>query len=135
MNVQLLTEYQSIRQEMIEIDARIKEIRESAKYPKSPQLTGMPRAPGFSGDGITRILEQIEELTELYQQKWTRLNDLCLEIEKEIDSLPSLERRIIRLRYLDNKFWPEISKITGYSVPHLHRVHKKIFAECKNDAS
>lgn len=135
MNVELLVEYRSLRREMIEIDDRIKEIRESAKYPKSPQLTGMPRAPGYSSDGLSRIFEQIEELTELYQQKWARLNDLCLEIEKEIDSLPSLERRIIRLRYLDDKPWPEVSEIMGYSVAHLHRVHKKIFAECKNDAS
>ena len=135
MNVELLTEYRSIRREMIEIDDRIKEIKESAKYPKSPQLTGMPRAPGYSSDGLSRIFEQIEELTELYQQKWAQLNDLCLEIEKEIESLPSLERRIIRLRYLDNKSWPEVSKIMRYSVAQLHRIHKKIFTEFKNDAS
>lgn len=134
MNVKLLTEYRSLRQEMIEIDDRIKEIRESAKYPKSPQLTGMPRVPGYSSDSLSRIFEQIEELTEFYLEKQVQLNDLCLQIENEIKELPSLERRIIRFRYLDNKPWPEISKIMGRSIAQLHRLHKKILLECKNDA-
>ena len=129
MNVELLAEYRSLRREMIEIDDRIKEIRESAKYPKSPQITGMPRAPGYSSDAMSRIFEQIEELTELYQEKRMLLNDLCLQIEKEINDLPSFERRIIRLRYLDGRLWPEISRMTGYSVAQLHRIHKKIFAK------
>lgn len=127
MDVNLLIQYQSIRKEMLEIDERIKEVYSAALYPTSPQLTGMPRAPGYSTDGIGRIFDQIDELTELYQTKQIQLNDLCLQIEREIDDLPSLERRIIRLRYLSGKEWPEISKITEYSVSHLHRIHKKIF--------
>lgn len=134
MNVKLLTEYQSLRKEIVELQERIKEVRRAACYPTSPQLTGMPRAPGYSNDGIARIFEQIEELTELYTTKQIRLNDLCLQIESEIDQLPSFERRIIRLRYLDDKFWPEISEIMNVSVSQLHRIHKKIFAEFKNDA-
>lgn len=134
MNVELLTEYRSLRKEIIELQERIKEVRAAACYPTSPQLTGMPRAPGYSNDGIARVFEQIEELTEMYTAKQIKLNDLCLVIENEIDQLPSLERRIIRLRYLDDKFWPEIAEITGVSVSQLHRIHKKIFAEFKNDA-
>ena len=126
MNVNLLTQYRSIRQEMIELKERIDQIYSASLFPKGSQLTGMPRPSGYSNDGMIRIFEQIEELTEFYQEKQAKLNSLCLAIEKEIEELPSLERRIIRLRYLEGKEWSEISKITGCSRSTLYRLHKDL---------
>lgn len=129
MNRELFIQYQSIQKEAAEINDRINEVYSAALYPKSPQMTGTPRASGYSNDGMFRIFEQIEELTTLYRKKQVQLNDLCLEIEREIEGLESLERRIIRLRYLSGKSWTEISEAMGYSVAQLHRIHKKIFAK------
>lgn len=128
MNVNLLSQYRSIRQEMIELEERIQNIYSAAMFPKSSEITGMPRSPGYSSDGMSRVFERIEALVSKYQEKLAQLADLCLEIEKEIDTLPSFERRMIRLRYVDGKEWTEISKIMEYSVPQLHRLHKKIFS-------
>lgn len=132
MNFDLLTQYQSIKQEIIELQDRIDQIYSSSLYPKSSQITGMPRASGYSNDGMIRIFEQIETLTDFYREKQIKLNELCMAIEKEIEELPSLERRIIRLRYLEGKEWSEISKITRCSRATLYRLHKNL---TKDDAS
>lgn len=126
MDMKLLAQYRSIRQELVELNERINQIYSSALFPRGVQITGMPRATGYSGDGIYRTFEKLDELAEFYKQKQHELNELCIQIEKEIEALPSLERRIVRLRYLDGKGWKEISKITGYSVSHLHKINNKI---------
>ena len=126
MDMKLLAQYRSIRQELVELNERINQIYSSALFPRGVQITGMPRAAGYSGDGIYRTFEKLDELAEFYKQKQRELNELCIQIEKEIEALPSLERRIVRLRYLDGKGWKEISKITGYSVSHLHKINNKI---------
>lgn len=132
MNFDLLTQYQSIKREIIELQERIEQIYSSSLYPKGSQITGMPRPSGYSNDGMIRIFEQIEELTDIYREKLSRLNELCRRIEEEIEELPSLERRIIRLRYLDGKGWSEISKTIGCSRSTLYRVNEKITAEFKS---
>lgn len=126
MNVRLLVQYRSIQQEIAELKEKIERIYSDAMFPKSPQMTGMPRAPGYSNDGMIRIFEKIEELTELYQKKQIELIDLCKAIEQEIEDLESLERRIIRLRYLEGKEWSEISKIIGCSRMTVYRLHKNL---------
>lgn len=131
MNKELLVQYQSIQQEMIELKDRIEQIYSSSLFPKNQQITGMPRSPGYSTDGLLRIFEKIEKLAEFYEEKLSKLNALCRQIEDEIEKLPSLERRIIRLRYLEGKEWSEISKIVGCSRSTLHRLHANLM---KDDA-
>ena len=126
MNIHILAQYQSIRKEIIEIKDRINQIRYNAMHPTCPQITDMPRASGYSNDGMVRIVIQIEELTELYMAKQIELNDLCIEIEKEIAGLESLERRIIRLRYFEGLTWEEIGNTVDYSTAQLNRIHRKI---------
>ena len=134
MNFDLLIQYRSIKQEILELQDRIDRIYSSSLYPKGSQLTGMPRPSGYSNDGMIRIFEKIEELTEIYREKQAQLNELCRRIEKEIEELPSLERRIIRLRYIDGKGWSEIGKTVGCSRSTLYRVNEKITSEFKSDA-
>lgn len=132
MNLELLTQYRSIKQEIDELQERIKQVYLDAMFPKSPQITGMPRASGYSNNGMVQLFERIEELTEFYKEKQAALNAVCMEIEKEIEALPSLERRIIRLRYLEGKEWSEIGKMTGCSRATLYRLHKNLI---EDDAS
>lgn len=131
INIQLLSQYQSIQKELSELADRIEQIYSHAMFPSSSQITGMPRSPGYSTGGLLKIFLQIDELAEFYKEKQAELNKLCRQIEKEIEELPSLERRIIRFRYIDGMKWSEISKLTGYSRAQLWRLHDKI---TKDDA-
>lgn len=127
MNWELLEQYRSLRQEASELKDRIQEVYSNALFPKSVQISAMPRASRYSNDGMIRIFEKIEELTEMYKKKQQELLEMCVQIELDIQKLPtSIERRIIRLRYLDGKQWSEIGQLTGYSVSNLHKIHAKM---------
>jgi DNA-directed RNA polymerase specialized sigma subunit len=129
LTLESLHEYRSMKKEIEDLDRRITDIYQNSLLPRSSQITGMPRSPGYSNDAMDRIFEKIEELITEYIEKKARLIDRCLEIEKEIDSLKSIERRLLRYRYIDNLPWVEIGKIMDYSIVQLHRIHKKIFVE------
>lgn len=126
---EMLYEYQSLKKEIDDLDQRIADVYQNSLFPKSSQITSMPRSPGYSNDGMNRIFEKIEKLAAIYLEKRDRLLSQCLEIETEIDSFSSVERRLLRYRYIDNKPWSDVSKIMGYSTAQLHRIQKKIFAE------
>lgn len=125
--IELLNEYRSLKKEIDDLDQRIADVYQNSLFPKSSQITSMPRSPGYSNDGMNRIFEKIEELAEVYIEKKTKLLSQCLEIETEIDSFPSVERRLLRYRYIDGKEWSDISKLMGYSKAQLHRIKQNIF--------
>lgn len=131
LNVDLLIQYRSIQKEIFELKRHVEQIYSHAMFPSCGEITGMPRSPGYSTDGLLKTFVQVDELAEMYKKKITSLVELCWKIEAEVDKLPSIERRIIRLRYFDGRKWDEISTATGYSRSQLHRIHDKL---TKDDA-
>ena len=127
VTIEMLHEYRSMKKEIDDLDQRIVDTYQKSLFPKSSQITNMPRSPGYSNDGMNKIFEKIEELAALYVRKKAELIDQCLEIENAINGFPSVERRLLRYRYIDGKQWPEISKIMGYSAAQLHRIKQNIF--------
>lgn len=122
---ELLYQYRSIKKEIAELKERINHIYSSAMVPGIKNITDMPMAQGYSADGLSKVFEQIEELTEVWAQRITELQQVCTKIETAMAGLESIERRVIRYRYMDNKSWNKISNITKYSIPHLHRIHNR----------
>lgn len=122
---ELLSQYRSIKKEIADLQERINHIYSSAMVPGIKNITDMPIAQGYSTDGLSKVFEQIEELAEVYAQRLAELQQVCTEIETAMSGLESIERRVIRYRYMDNKSWTKISNITKYSVPHLHRIHNR----------
>ena len=122
---ELLYQYRSIKKEIAELKERINHIYSSAMVPGIKNITDMPMAQGYSTDGLSKVFEQIEELAEVWAQRVTELQQVCTEIETAMSGLESIERRVIRYRYMDNKSWTKISNITKYSIPHLHRIHNR----------
>lgn len=127
LSIELLHEYRSLKKEIDDLDQRIVDVYQNSLFPKSSQITSMPRSPGYSNDGMNRIFEKIEELAAIYLKKRADLMDKCVAIEAEIDGFPSVERRLLRYRYIDGKEWKDISKIMDYSVVQLHRIKQNIF--------
>lgn len=130
---ELLHQYQSIKKEIAELRERINHIYSSAMIPGIKRITDMPMAKGYSTDGLSKVFEQIEDLTEIWAGKIEELNAICLEIEERISGLESIERRVIRYRYMDKKSWKKISFLTKYSISQLHRIHDKAVLKLKDD--
>lgn len=129
---ELLYQYQSIKKEIAELRERINHIYSSAMVPGIKNITDMPMAQGYSTDGLSKVFEQIEELTEVWTERIAELQAVCTKIETAISGLESIERRVIRYRYMDGKSWKRISYLTKYSVAQLHRIHNRATDKLKD---
>jgi len=85
---------------------------------------GMPKGKNRRRDFVGDTVSKVVDLSSLIEGKIDRLARLVMEIEAAIEALPSDERRLLRMKYIEGRSWPEISGILHYSLPHLFRKHK-----------
>ncbi|MDR0293086.1 MAG: hypothetical protein LBH95_02905, partial [Oscillospiraceae bacterium] len=52
-------------------------------------------------------------------------------IERAIERLPSVQRQLMRARYIDGKCWDAISAEMHYDERHLRRIHDKALLSMK----
>ena len=90
---------------------RLYELKLRTKSPSSPQLDGMPHAPGFSGERFSLELSHIEELEADVKKESSQL----LEIHKKLKIIiyrlngRNLQKRdVLTMRYLDGFDWKTI---------------------------
>ena len=98
-----------------EIDNQIERIERMEALmtsPTGPNLSGMPRASGSTGDRVAmqvarkmELEETIKETIEAEQAERKAIEEMVQQIKK-----PD-ERAVIRLRYFDRAEWPEICQI------------------------
>lgn len=86
---------------------------EAAATPRSPQLDGMPRTPGY-GDRVGELVAEIADM----RARVTSLEDEVrwegVEISRFIDTIPDDQARLIfRLRFLRGLAWGEVAAIIG----------------------
>lgn len=65
-----------------------------------------------------------DELRVQYEEKRSRLAAELLRIERAIDSLEPIERRVLRLRYIDGLAWFQVANKVSYSPQQAQRYHK-----------
>lgn len=92
-----------------------------SKTLKSPQFSSMPKGSkvGNSTETLnTKIIDDIskinQEIEELYQERRS-----LIEAINNLDD--NLERNVIRLHYLNNYTWNEISRELNWSIRQLQR--------------
>ena len=128
MDKQQLRQYRRL---IREIDRRENEKRRILdRYLSPPQLTGMPASHG-SPDRIATVVAQRDRYQRIIDSLLDELNALREWIEATIASLPSADRELIRMRYIDGMRWEEISVELGYSYRHTHRQHGRILEKIK----
>ncbi|MCL2817173.1 MAG: hypothetical protein FWD39_02145 [Clostridiales bacterium] len=118
-----LKEYRNILAELAELQEELVFLRGGGL--NGVCLDGMPRS-SQKGDFTASAVTKIFSLEGLLKEKIEKLTVLRLEIERAIEGLPSLERRLLRLRYVEGNSWEEISLTMSYSMPHIWRLHDKI---------
>ena len=91
--------------------------------PPAPQLTGMPHAGASNGSPVERAAEKHAELLKTYRQKEAELLEALQVIEQAIESLPPIERTVIRLYYARGLTWEQVCVEIGYSWSQTHRIH------------
>lgn len=119
-----LREYLKLKRELNQLNDRIKELRSIAESVSAQKLTGMPSAHSDTST-VERNVIRISEMQEMYNAKINLMLTEQMRIEKAIEKLPSLERQIIRYRYMDGYHWEQICILIGYEWTQTHEHHSR----------
>lgn len=119
-----LHRYRDLKAEQKQLQREIQRIEATMAAPKGSNLDGMPRSPG-AGDPVLRAVAQHMALLERYKAQEAKLAAAQTEIEDLIESLDSLERRLMRHRYIEGLGWEEVCVVIGYSWRQAHNIHAR----------
>ena len=75
---------------------------------------------------------KLPELTEIYCEKIENLKTRLKRIEDAIAELEPVERRLMRLRYIDGLEWHQVAVRISYSWQQTHRIHARALIKLLN---
>lgn len=98
----------------IEMDQkRLAELEASASAPHSPNMDGMPHAPGY-GDALARCVAEIIDLKAIIAAKQQQCIFERNRLEGYIAEIPdSLTRQIFVLRFINGLSWRQVAYSIG----------------------
>lgn len=123
MDKMTLRQYRHLLKEIRELEREKRHVLD--RYLAPPQPTGMPGAHD-DGDRIGNVVAKRDKYQRLIDAKLDELIDLRHEIEEAIAFLPSEDRRLIRLRYIEGWSWGRVAEALHYSVRQVLRHHGRI---------
>lgn len=132
MTKEELLSYKNIRRELEDIKKRINQLKEDARSPKGVRFTDTPVCRGEPISSQQRYIEQLEKLSELYEEKKSLLVKTQIAIERAISSLPPELAILMRLRYIDNKKWFTINVELNISEATSMRWHRIALEKINN---
>jgi DNA-directed RNA polymerase specialized sigma subunit len=124
-----LKEYRHICMELRRLDDERIKWRARAEYSARPP--SMAPALGGQHDPMPLIMDRLTEIQNRAKQLIPRLADMKRRIEQAIAGLPSLQRQLMHLRYIEAKRWFEISEAMSYSEQRLYELHKEALSNIK----
>lgn len=126
MTKEELKGYIETKREIKIIEEKIEYLESKKTSIKSMIIDDMPK-PEPEQDRLGELLGEIEELIELYNGKQIKLMKQQIEIENCIDKLEdSVDRNILRLKYIDGYTWERICVELNYGWNGIHKRHRKI---------
>ena len=126
MTKEELKEYIETKREIKIIEEKIEFLESKKTSIKSQIITDMPRGEAEQ-DRLGQLLIRIEELIELYNEKQIKLMKQQKQIEDTIEKLEdSVDRNILRLKYIDGYTWERICVELNYGWNGIHKRHRKI---------
>ncbi|MDR0326312.1 MAG: hypothetical protein LBI19_09490 [Oscillospiraceae bacterium] len=123
MTKQNMKEYRSLCEELRQLDGqRLMWLSRAERSTRAPSKTPVL---GGQHDPMPIIVDRLSEIREQADRLYNRLVDAKLRIERAIDKLPSVQRQLMRARYIEGKCWGAIAKEMGYSEERLYQLHRK----------
>ena len=101
---------------------QIQELRDALLDPKGSNLDAMPRSSG-PGNPVEAARKQREELAKQYDLKDQELMAEQVYIENMIAGLESIERTLMRHRYLEGLTWEKVCVAINYGWTQTHNMH------------
>ena len=111
-----------LKREINEIENRIKEIRASYMAPRAIQYSDMPKAQHTTD--LSDYYARVEICVDLLLAKERELVGVHADIIMTVDRLADPdERRVLMLRYVDQKQWIEIARAIPCSERSVYYLH------------
>jgi len=130
MDKETLRQYRSLQREIDDLEREKRRVLD--RYLAPAELTGMPGAGG-KDSSLEAVVVRRVQYQQLIDDKLDVLIDLRQQIEAAIEGLPSDERRILRLYYVEGMRWEQVALEINYSVQHVWRLHGQILARMRQD--
>lgn len=129
MDKATLRQYISIVKEIEQLETERETIL--ARLQGAVQYDGMPHSRDVA-DPVGNTVAKLGELKTLLDKKLDELADLRFAIENAVAELPSEERRLMRLRYIEGKTWEQVGVEMCYDYRHVLRLHGQILLKLKD---
>ena len=125
--IRYLSQYRHLIDEIVQLKSGYKYLHDKIYDPKSATISDMPGAGGVGMDKMPSSLLRLEKLDKFLQQRISDLDRLATHIHTLILSVPvSIDRRIMHLKYIEGKTWPQIYLEIPYSESHIHTIHSRV---------
>lgn len=113
MTVKELSQLYHLNREIEMDQKRLAELEAAVSCPHSPDMDGMPHAPGYS-DALARNIAEIVDLKAIISAKQQQcLHERC-RLERYISGISdSLTRMIFTLRFINGLSWYQIATHVG----------------------
>lgn len=120
----MLREYAALGMELKTVERQLEELENEVYIVRGVvlSLAGAKNRRPSAGADFTALVAKLLDLKEHYARKWDALIDARMEIEREIEELPSELRAIIRAKYIGGLTWDETAEEIGYSARQVHRI-------------
>ena len=117
---------EQLHKNIVKKEEHILWLRSIVDSAKSPQLKKDKIQISIDTDKMSRIMCEVidaEHELESMKSEYMELQVTVLEKIELVDS--DLQRKILKMKYLDFKSLVDISDETGYSYDHIKRTHRK----------
>ena len=131
MTKERLRQYREIRAEAIELRDEIDELTLSLRSPRVPDFGEVQSHGGIESSVTEDLLIRLESLKRMYHDKirWLMAEQEAIEHAITAAGLDPVERRLLRLRYIDGLKWEIICTRLHYSWKSTHRIHARALAK------
>ena len=129
-----LREYLPIKKEFDQIKLQLARFEKLMGSASGSNMDGMPHGSSGKSDPVLRKVEQHEALQAHYDEKLAALAAAQHEVEKMIDSLDPVARKLMRHRYIEGLNWEKVAVAMNYSWRNTHDLHSKALDKLSENA-
>lgn len=119
-----LFEISEITRRLDRMEEHLEELREVARSAGSVDTTKERTTNADVRAGMA-IADKIIDLESSIRSLKSRRDELRAEARKLLQSLDGLEREIMMRRYVDVLRWGDVSKVVGYDMRYIYRLHQR----------
>lgn len=129
-----LFKIEQLNRKILKKEEHVLWLRSIVDSAKSPQLKEDKIQTSIDTDKMSRVMSEIiDEERELEEMKSEYL-ELQVKVLDKIERIDvDLQRKVLKMKYLDFKSLPDIGEELHYSYEHIRRTHKKALQNYKKN--